>query len=35
MEKTVSLCDGCFSFDGAILIGAVSQLLELEEIEDA
>lgn len=35
MEKTVNLCDGCFSFDGAILVGAVTQLLELEEIEDA
>ena len=31
MEHVVSLCEGAFSFDGALLIGAIQQLLMLDE----
>ncbi len=34
MEHVVGLCEGGWGFDGSIMIGAVSQLLELEDNDD-
>jgi len=34
MEHVISICESGFSYDGALIVGAVSQLLELQEDEE-